>query len=129
MNLTRRLIYILLVPIVVAIGVVSRAVDFGSIFIDKYLGDALYAILLYLGFSILWSRSPIGWRGWGALIVVFAIECFQLTGIPRNLSQSNSLPLRILAIGLGTHFSWLDVAAYVVGVGIAVWTDLGTRIK
>ena len=121
----RRLTALLLAFFVIGVGITSRLVESGWPLWDKYLGDALYAILLYLGITFLWPSGSISGRGWGAIIAVFAIETFQLTGIPRQMSQTDSLVLRLAAIALGTHFSWLDMVAYAVSISAA--TGLESR--
>ncbi len=79
-----------------AAGLLTRLVPLGNILWDKYLGDALYAAMV----------CTIVRRYWAAALVMVAIECFQLTGIPRGL----------LGRLLGTTFSFLDLAAYAVGI-------------
>lgn len=124
--------YLIAATIVILLGVLSRLMPIGNILFDKYLGDALYAALLYLLLRIVWprvvksrimkphsaKRSHAIW----AMLLVFAIELFQLTGIPLTLRQSGTPLFVVISIALGTTFSWLDVVAYVVGVfGIYRW--------
>ena len=92
--------------VIVAVGLLTRLVPLGNILWDKYLGDALYAAMV----------CTLVRPTWVAALVMVAIECFQLTGIPAGLLASDSLPLRLLARALGTHFSLLDLAAYAVGI-------------
>ncbi len=82
--------------VIVAAGLLTRMVPLGNILWDKYLGDALYAAMV----------CTIVRRTWVAALVMVAIECFQLTGVSRGL------------VGrlLGTTFSFLDLAAYAVGI-------------
>mgnify|MGYP000034909894 CR=1 FL=1 len=102
--------------IVIAIGVLSRVVQTGNILFDSYLGDALYAALLYLILRIGWpQRAARDHANW-AMVLVFAIELFQLTGIPLALRQSDNALLVALSIALGTTFGLNDVVAYGVGI-------------
>jgi hypothetical protein len=99
---------------IIALGMLSRVVHTGFLVFDKYPGDALYAAMVY---SILrvWSRSaavPIA-----AMLIMLALELFQLTMIPSRLLASEHLILRVCARLLGTQFSFSDLLAYVVGIG------------
>ncbi|MDX2029704.1 MAG: DUF2809 domain-containing protein [Blastocatellia bacterium] len=83
---------------------------------NKYLGDALYAVMFYLFLSLMWeSGRPVAKAGLVGLLMV-SIELFQLTGIPLTLSRSDSVVLRYVAVLLGTAFSWRDILAYGVGI-------------
>lgn len=112
----RRAYYLIAGLLVIALGIISRTVDTNSILINKYLGDALYATLIYLMFRSIHPNAQIPSHMVSAIALAFAIELFQLTQIPLNLRESESLALRLISIVLGTKFQWLDVAAYAVGV-------------
>lgn len=101
---------------VIVLGIASRVFVTGNILFDKYLGDALYAILLYLILRLWNPKKSVGFHAIVAMVWVFVIECFQLTGIPASMRQRDSLPLRMLSIALGTQFSWYDVLAYAFGI-------------
>lgn len=113
--------YALAILIVVVAGIASRSIATGLILFDKYLGDALYAVMLYLGLGLLWPEQSIVKRSLAAMALVGAIELFQTSGIPQSISDHPSLILRLLAIALGTQFSWLDMLAYAVGIGAAAF--------
>jgi hypothetical protein len=104
---------------IVALGIFSRVWHTGSILWDKYLGDALYAAMMYAILSIAW-RAPSWKRAAAAMAIMTALEVFQLTLIPAGMLRSASLAVRIVARLLGTEFSFRDLAAYVVGIG-GVW--------
>lgn len=108
--------YVAALLIVLLAGVVSRLLRTGQPLLDKYLGDALYAIMVYLLLSIAWRGGSIAAKAALAGAIMVAIETFQLTGIPARLARSTSLFARLLAIALGTSFSWRDLAAYAVGI-------------
>lgn len=95
---------ILLTGLVVHFTVEGPAGDF--------VGDALYAVLVFLLLSIAFVRtSP--WRiAAVAFAVCAAIELLQLTGLPATLAAAFP-PVRLL---LGTTFSAVDLVAYLVGV-------------
>ena len=75
---------------------------------DKSFGDADYAAMF--GFLLLAVRPTFSPRAIAlcAFGICFALELFQLTGIPRRTPQ----PLRFL---LGTSFAWHDVVCYAIG--------------
>lgn len=104
---------------IIALGLLSRALPLGWVLWDKYLGDALYAAMVYLIGKWIWDLPPHK-LAIASIVVMTAIEAFQLTGIPLNCALSPSLPLRILGRLLGTGFSWFDLAAYAVGIAV-IW--------
>ena len=83
--------------------------------LEQISGTALYASAFYGGVLVLWPRGrplPV------ALICVafcWAIEFFQLTGVPAALS-GHSVVARLV---LGRVFDPTDLAWYVVGVLLA----------
>lgn len=119
----QRMVYLLCLIVVVLAGVMSRVLRSGSPLIDKYLGDALYAMLLYLLLSLVWPGAAPWRRGLAAYALVAAIEVFQLTRIPERMAGSGNALLRLGAVVLGTRFSWLDLLAYAVGIVAIVLAD------
>jgi hypothetical protein len=78
----------------------------------------VYAAVFYLGLSLVWPRGAIPTKAFLTVAYVVAIETFQLSPIPAQLSQSDSLAIRLFAyIVLGSRFSGWDLLAY--GIGIA----------
>jgi hypothetical protein len=118
-----RRIYLFAIAVVLIVGIASRVVATGAPLIDKYLGDALYAILAYLLLSLLRPGAAVWKRAALACAVMLAIEAFQLTLIPARLARTDSAPLRLLAVALGTTWSWWDVAAYAVGIALFALFD------
>jgi len=106
----------------VLLGLASRKLGpTGFTLWDKSLGDTAYAVMF--GFLLLALRPTLSPRttGLGAFGICFALELFQLTGIPLRTPQ----PLRFL---LGTSFAWHDVACYAIGAA-AVATFVHRRSK
>lgn len=115
MNMKKILLGILII-LVVLIGIGSRLFKSNSVIVDKYLGDALYAIMFYLLLSF-FSGKLEPWRK--SLVILgfmLVIEAFQLTGIPLILDSSGNLILEIISILLGTEFGWIDILAYSLGI-------------
>ncbi len=81
----------------------------------------VYAAVFYLGLSLVWPRGAILAKAFLTVAYVVAIETFQLTPIPAQLSQGESLAIRLFAyVVLGSRFSGWDLLAY--GIGIAgIW--------
>jgi hypothetical protein len=80
---------------------------------DKYLGDALYAAMVYAILRIF--RKPRA-SALGAMILMTALEFFQRTQIPAHLLTSSHLFVRIAARLMGTQFSYVDLLTYAVGI-------------
>jgi len=91
-------------------GVLSRIVHSGFVIIDKYLGDALYAAMVYVILRLLWRATAVE-VGMSAMIIMTSVELFQLTMIPAHMLTSDHLISRICARLIGTEFSFLDLLA------------------
>ena len=105
-----------LVVIIVA-GIASRTVQPGWIVVDKYLGDALYAAMVYVLLSLQWQAAPLR-KGGASMVLMTALEFFQLTRIPAHLLTKDNVILRTIARLLGTEFSFLDLLAYSIGIAM-----------
>ena len=103
--------------VIIAAGIGSRIIRTGWIVFDKYLGDALYAMMVY-AILRLFSQQAIWRNALAAMAVMTAIEVFQLTMIPAHLLSSKHLVVRIGARLIGTEFSFLDLLAYAAGIGL-----------
>jgi hypothetical protein len=105
---------------IIAAGILSRVVHTGFAIFDKYLGDALYAMMVYgiLRLSLGPAVSAVS-----AMVAMSAIECFQLTMIPAHMLASEHWAVRICARLMGVEFSYLDLLAYGVGIGCLYLVD------
>ena len=101
---------------IIGLGILSRVIHTGFVVFDKYLGDALYAAMVYVILRLLWRATAVA-VAVTTLIVMTVIELFQLTMVPAHMLASEHLIVRISAMLIGTEFSFLDLFAY--GVGIA----------
>ena len=117
--------WIAVTAIIIAAGLLSRSVRTGFILFDKYLGDALYAAMVYALLRIFTGRIP---ATISAMSAMTAIELFQLTLIPARLLANDHWPVRVIARLMGVHFSVLDLAAYAAGIGVTLLLD-SSRIK
>jgi hypothetical protein len=105
----RRVVALLAIPLTVAAGLLARRWLAGLP--AKLAGDALYTALVYaiaLAFApdLRPRRAAAIALGWS-----FAVELFQLTGVPAWLSAKHIL-LRLI---FGTTFGFVDLAGYVIG--------------
>lgn len=116
-------LWLTILIIVITVGILSRTIHTGWLIFDKYLGDALYAILAYILLSLVWPAGRPSRKAWLTVFLMVAIETFQLTHIPLNFRLSDNLILNLISILLGTKFAWLDLFAYGVGIGAVYGLD------
>ncbi len=113
-GLRSRMWWMLCLVGIVAVGILSRVVHTGLVIFDKYLGDALYAAMVYAILRLIWRTAAVAMA---AMVLMTVIELFQLTMIPARMLTNEHSIVRICARLLGTEFSFPDLLAY--GVGIA----------
>ncbi len=118
--MNRRRTFLLLL-LVVAAGLASRLLHTGTPLLDKYPGDALYAVMVFLLLRLVFTRADSARLIAAAAAVMLGLELFQLTDIPLGWSRHAALPVRLAGRLLGTAFSWLDLLAYAAGLA-AAWT-------
>jgi hypothetical protein len=105
---------------IIAMGILSRVVHTRFLIFDKYLGDALYAAMIYGILRLFSMPTP---SAVGAAVIMTVIESFQLTLIPARLLASEHWAARIWARLLGVEFGWLDLLAYGAGIGCIYLLD------
>jgi len=115
-----RLSWVFCIVGIIAIGILSRLVHTGWVIFDKYLGDALYAAMVYAILRLLLRART---SAMFAMIIMTAIELFQLTMIPAHMLRSEHWITRICARLMGVDFSFLDLLAYAVGIGCIYLAD------
>ena len=101
-----------LAAVVVILGLAFgiRAVSGGGL--EQHSGTALYASMIYAGVFLLWPAVQPVRAGILAVGFCWAVEFFQLTGVPAALSERSP----VARLVLGASFDWVDVAWYPVGV-------------
>ena len=109
-----------LLAVVVSAGLLSRLAHTGFRLFDKYLGDALYAAMVYVLFRLTGRITRV--TVWSA-VAMTTIEFFQLTRVPSGMLRSAYPVVRACARLLGTEFSVLDLLAYAVGIGCLAAID------
>jgi hypothetical protein len=105
-----RLAAVAAVALVLGLAFGIRAVSDG--WLEQHSGTALYASMIYAGVFVLWPSMPPVRAGLVAVGFCWAMEFFQLTGIPAALSARSLLA----RLALGVQFDAVDVAWYPVGV-------------
>ena len=86
-----------------------------SPFWHKYGGDALWALLMFLGFHCMLIRAALLRVTLVSLAFCFAVEFFQLYHAPWIDSIRTT---RLGALTLGSTFNAPDLIAYAVGVAL-----------
>ncbi len=105
---SNRLNYIILILLVLILGILSRKI----LGIPLFIGDVLYAVLIYFGFRFLIMDSRKSTSLLLSLLFCFGIEILQLVQIDWLLA------IRKTTLGhyiLGEGFLWLDLLCYVMG--------------
>lgn len=93
--------------------------------IRPYIGDVLVVILLYYlvksFFDLAYVKTAIA-----VLLFAYCIETLQYFNIVGLLGLSHS---KIANIIIGTHFSWIDILAYTLGIIIILVVENFKRTK
>lgn len=120
-----RMLYAVLAAAVVAVGLLWRS-KFMSLppFLSKYGGDALWALMVFVGLGFLLARASTLTLGLLALTFTWAIEFFQLYHAPWIDAARSTLPGRLV---LGATFNWPDLPAYLVGIAVGALIELRFR--
>ena len=125
-----RVLYALLAVAVVAAGLLWRS---GLIPLPQWLsnngGDALWALMVFVGFGFLLPRASTLMVALLALTLSWGVEFSQLYHAPWIDSIRATIPGRLL---LGNTFNWPDLIAYALGIGIgavAEWRLRSVKVK
>lgn len=114
----KRILYFILIITVMILGIASRKYgEYLSEVISKYSGDILWALMVYLGFGFLLSKTSIKYIALISLILSFGIEISQLY----NSAWINTIrETTIGALVLGHGFLFSDLLCYTIGVLIGL---------
>lgn len=119
----RRLVpYVTGIVIVIGVGLATRRFpDLVPDFLGKSPGDALWGLMVYLGWGLFFRRwNPMA-LGCSALASCWAVEFSQLYQAPW-INEIRSYRLGHLVLGSGFH--WPDLPAYAVGVGVGMFIEI-----
>ncbi len=111
----------ILTLLVIAAGLLWRSgfVPLPS-FLNKYGGDALWALVVFVGLGIVFDRTSTRQLALGSVGISWAVEFSQLYHAPWIDAVRSTLPGRLI---LGTTFNWPDLTAYVLGVAIGAGAE------
>ena len=108
--------YFILILFVLILGILSRKISD----IPLFIGDVLYAVLIYFGLRFLFIHLKIHKTFLLSLLFCFSIEILQLVQIDWLIG------LRKTTLGhyiLGQGFLWLDLLCYIFGTLMAFIID------
>lgn len=113
----KRLKFILFALLLIPIGLATRS--FGNEFMKLYVGDSLWAMMIYFGFRFLFPNQSTK-AFWFALSFCYSIEISQLYHADwiDNIRQN-----RLGGLVLGFGFLWSDLVAYFVGILGGYWLE------
>lgn len=118
MRRRNRMVYIVLLVIVILLGLGSRRFsNYLPMFIAKYSGDTLWALMVFIGMGFIFSTSTTKHVGVVSLIFCFIIEFSQLYHAGW-IDGIRATPLGGLILGYG--FLWSDLVCYFVGIMIGI---------
>jgi hypothetical protein len=108
-----RITYLILVLATIVAGLLSRHFRF----IPLFIGDILWALMVYFIVRFLFIRKPVKFIVIVGLLFCYAIEFSQLYQAPWINELRHTLFGRLV---LGAGFLWSDLLCYTVGVGIGI---------
>ena len=118
-----RLWYAIAIAFVIVFGIASRRYpQIFPIALDKYPGDALWTIVVFLLLGVILPRASTLKIAGLALAISYIVEFAQLYQAPWIVA------IRQTALGhllLGSQFAWEDLVAYTVGAAIALLAEWG----
>jgi hypothetical protein len=117
-----RINYLIIVVITIVVGLLSRKLSaYLPHFVNIFLGDSLWAIMIFVGVGFLFNRLSTLKTGLLALLFCYFIEISQLYHA-EWIDNIRHTTLGGLVLGFG--FLWSDIAAYTLGVGVAVVAEM-----
>lgn len=111
-----RISYLLITLLVIFFGIVSRKIDG----IPTFIGDVLYAVMIYFGIRFLFFSLPRIQSMLLALLFCYCIEFQQLYRAEWILNLRNSTLGHYV---LGQGFLWSDLVFYTIGITVAYFMD------
>ncbi|MGH0429901.1 DUF2809 domain-containing protein [Bacillus hominis] len=122
-----RLLYAVFTIIVIILGLSSRKFAFAlPDLLNDYLGDALWALMIFTGFGFLFPKIETKKLVFISLIFCYGIEISQLYHAAW-IDNIRATTLGGLVLGYG--FLWSDLVAYTIGVGVGMLCESILRKK
>jgi len=94
--------------------------------VHLYIGDILWALMIFFIIAILFKRKSTYWVGAVAIAFSFLIEFSQLYQEPW-INSIRHTTLGGLVLGFG--FLWTDLVSYAIGISIGVLLEKGKVTK
>ena len=111
-----RLYYFISILLILILGILSRKISG----IPLFIGDILYAVLIYFGIRFLIMNSKKSTSFLLGLLFCFSIEILQLVQIDWLIAiRKTTLGHYVLGVG----FLWLDLLCYIIGTLLAFLID------
>ena len=128
MNTKRnRLLYAMFTILVIILGLSSRKFAFAlPALLNDYLGDALWALMIFIGFGFLFPKIETKKLAFISLMFCYGIEVSQLYHA-EWIDSIRATTLGGLVLGYG--FLWNDLVAYIIGVGVGMFCEFMLRKK
>lgn len=114
-------LYLFLTMLVMILGLLSRKINSLPYILDKYSGDCLWALMIFLLFIFIFNKRSTIFVGVLALIFSYGIELSQLYHAPW-IDSIRDTTLGGLVLGFG--FLWSDILCYTIGIGIGMVVDI-----
>ncbi|MED0940586.1 DUF2809 domain-containing protein [Bacillus cereus] len=122
-----RLLYALFTIFVIILGLSSRKLAFAlPHLLNEYLGDALWALMIFTGFGFLFPKIETKKLAFISLLFCYGIEVSQLYHA-EWIDSIRATTLGGLVLGYG--FLWSDLVAYTIGVGVGFLFEFILREK
>lgn len=126
-NKRNRILYAIFTIIVIVLGLSSRKFAYAlPDILNAYLGDALWALMIFTGFGFLFPKLETKKLAVISLIFCYGIEISQLYHA-EWIDSIRATTLGGLVLGYG--FLWSDLVAYTIGVGVGMICELILRKK
>ena len=114
------MVYVLLAGGVIGLGLASRQYGASLPFVYNYVGDTLWALMIFLGIGFLfprWSTKTVALVAW---LVCVGVELSQLYHAPW-IDELRAT--RLGGLVLGFSFLWSDLLYYLAGVLVGVLVE------
>lgn len=121
-----RLLYLILTIIVMILGLLSRKISGLPKIIELYLGDILWALMVFLMISFVFNRKSVTFITIVSICFSYGIELSQLYHAPW-IDAIRNTTLGGLILGFG--FLWRDLVCYTIGIIIGIIIDIMININ
>jgi hypothetical protein len=111
-----------MIIVVIILGLLSRKMsNIIPDFLNAYLGDALWALMIYMGFGFIFRGLEIKRVALAGILFCYIIELSQLY----HANWIDSIRRTTLGgLVLGYGFLWTDLLAYAIGIGTGIIIDI-----